>query len=204
MCGSLGIGGGMCGCGRGVCGCWVNCGQMARLREKSIIFQAKSEIASCKKQENENISKPYTWWEKMGNLGSSFPRNIDMWREILEFGGKFCLFVHKNRIQFAENWACFLGNKHFFIMWPYTLPVLVSLLIIKVVGLPKCWSDWLDFIWPWLWFSNTYIVFEAKSALVYNSVLFIKLLTYFMCSYTGRQGQKFGENPWIHSRKNSR
>ena len=32
-----------------------------RLREKSRIFQAKSEIASCKKQEkSENISKPYT------------------------------------------------------------------------------------------------------------------------------------------------
>ena len=57
------------------------------------------------------------WWEKMGNLGSSFPRNIDMWREILEFGGKFCLFVHKNTIQIGENWACFPGNKHFFILW---------------------------------------------------------------------------------------
>ena len=53
----------------------------------------------------------------MGNLGSSFPRNIDMWREILESGGKFCLFVHKNTIQIGENWACFPGNKHFFILW---------------------------------------------------------------------------------------
>ena len=52
----------------------------------------------------------------MGNLGSSFPRNIDMWREILEFGGKFCIFVHINTIQIGENWACFPGNKHFFIL----------------------------------------------------------------------------------------
>ena len=54
------------------------------------------------------------WWEKMGNMGSSFPGNIDMWREILEFGGKFCLFVHKNTIQIGENWACFPGNNFFF------------------------------------------------------------------------------------------
>ena len=41
-----------------------------------------------------------------------------MWREILEFGGKFCIFVHINTIQIGENWACFPGNKHFFILWP--------------------------------------------------------------------------------------
>ena len=39
---------------------WVQ-GSIFRLREKSRIFQAKSEIASCKKPEkSENISKPYT------------------------------------------------------------------------------------------------------------------------------------------------
>ena len=33
----------------------------------------------------------------MGNLGSSLPGNVDIWREILnKFGGKLCLFVHKN------------------------------------------------------------------------------------------------------------
>ena len=67
--------------------------------------------------QRETVSEWPTRWEKMGNLGSSFPRNIDMWREILEFGGKFCIFVHINTIQIGENWACFPGNKHFFILW---------------------------------------------------------------------------------------
>ena len=41
--------------------CIIRCTDTSRLREKSRIFQAKSEIGSCKKREkSENISKPYT------------------------------------------------------------------------------------------------------------------------------------------------
>ena len=53
-----------------------------------------------------------------------------MWRETLEFGEKFCLFVHKNTIQIGENWACFPGNKHFFIMW--------SLILVLCLGFALC------------------------------------------------------------------
>jgi len=31
------------------------------------------------------LSKAETWWQKVGNLGSSFPGNFDTWREILIF-----------------------------------------------------------------------------------------------------------------------
>ena len=37
----------------------------------------------------------------MWKLGSSFPGNVGTWWEILEFGGKFCLFVHN---KLWENW----------------------------------------------------------------------------------------------------
>ena len=54
--------------------------------------------------------------EKKWGICEAHSENIDMWREILEFEGKFGLFVHKNTIQIGENWACFPGNKHFFIL----------------------------------------------------------------------------------------
>ena len=30
--------------------------------------------------------------------------NIGVWREILEFEGKFCIFAHKNTKQIVGNW----------------------------------------------------------------------------------------------------
>ena len=81
----------------------------SRLREKSRIFQAKSEIASCKKRDkSENISKPYT------------------------------------------------------------LPVLVSLLKIEVVGLNVIDQIGLTSFDP----DSDLLKFEAKSALVYSVTVF--------------------------------
>ena len=35
--------------------------------------------------------------KKMGSLGNSFLRNVDIWKEILKFEGFSFLFVHKNK-----------------------------------------------------------------------------------------------------------
>ena len=99
---------------------------LCRLREKSRIFQAKSEITSCKKQEkSENISKPYT------------------------------------------------------------LPVLVSLLIIEVVGLNVDQIGLTSFD-----SDSDLVIFEAKSALVYSvTVFYLSNCWHILCvatSYTGR------------------
>ena len=34
-------------------------------------------------------------------------------QEMMVFGGKFCLFVHKNTLYIVEILTSFLGNKHF-------------------------------------------------------------------------------------------
>ena len=48
----------------------------------------------------------WVWWEKMWKLGRSFPGNVGVWWEILELGGKFCLFVHERKHvrNCGENW----------------------------------------------------------------------------------------------------
>ena len=85
------------------------------------LFYTSDRITNIERSSQNSYITPVmvlsAWWEKMGNLGSSFPGNIYMWKEILEFGGKFFLFEHKNTIRIGENWACFPGNKHFFILW---------------------------------------------------------------------------------------
>ena len=52
-----------------------------------------------------------TWWEKMGNLGSSLQGNVGIWREILEFREKLRHFVHKNRKIVFKLETCFLEKK---------------------------------------------------------------------------------------------
>ena len=46
-----------------------------------------------------------TQWEKMWKLESSFPGNVGIWWEILEFGGKLCYY--QGKIVTVENSACF-------------------------------------------------------------------------------------------------
>ena len=89
---------------------------LSRRRQSNYSFLTiSSHFSKCKSFCDIRRVFP-AWWEKMGNLGSSFPGNIDMWREILEIGEILPFFVHKNTIQIGENWACFPGNKHFFIL----------------------------------------------------------------------------------------
>ena len=56
------------------------------------------------------------WWERMGNIRSSFLGNLGIWRESLEFGGKLCLFVLQNTLNRPSvgNLSCFQGREHFF------------------------------------------------------------------------------------------
>ena len=40
--------------------------------------------------------------------------NVCVWREMLEFKGKFYLLVHKNTKEIVEKLANVPGNKHYF------------------------------------------------------------------------------------------
>ena len=75
-------------------------------------------------QDKSRVGWTQTHGEKKWGIWEAHSREI-----LMICGGKFCLFVHKNTIQIGENWACFPGNKHFFILCTDlpTVPILEGL-----------------------------------------------------------------------------
>ena len=57
---------------------------------------------------HRQVPKLHVQWEKVGNLGSSLPGNVGIWKEILEFGAAF---LYTKTYQLCLNLeACLPGN----------------------------------------------------------------------------------------------